>query len=262
MEKIKANPEVILVEPQLGENIGTAARAMANFCLPDLRLVNPREGWPNEKTIKASAGASSVIENATVFDRIEDSVSDLNYIFATTARSRDMVKAVFTPEQAVQEMEERIAQGQKVGILFGRERIGLKNNEVALADAIIMAPVNPEFASLNIAQAVLLVGYEWLKQSQNGTLGRETEFDGPGIPGMKYRSSKPASKTELIGFFEHLERELEDAGFFQPPEKKERMTQNLRNMFQRMEASEQEVRTLRGIVASLTRAHKRSKKVP
>ncbi len=260
MEKIKTNPEVILVEPQLGENIGTAARAMANFCLPDLRLVNPREGWPNEKAVKASAGASSVVENAKVYETIEESVSGLNYIFATTARSRDMVKAVFTPEQAVQEMQERIAQGQKVGILFGRERIGLKNNEVALADAIIMAPVNPEFASLNIAQAVLLVGYEWLKHSQNASLGRETEFDGPGIPGMKYRSSMPASKAELIGFFEHLEHELDEAGFFQPPEKKERMTQNLRNMFQRMEASEQEVRTLRGIVASLTRAHKRSKK--
>lgn len=230
---------------------------MGNFCIDQLTLVNPREGWPNEKAEKASSGAVSIIENARVTETLEEAVSDLNYVLATTARPRDMAKVVYTPEQAVAEIQKRQKEGQKVGILFGRERIGLKNHEVALSDAIIMAPVNPEFASLNIAQAVLLVGYEWLKQRENISIGRETEFDGPGLVGMNNRSSRPATKEELLGFFEHLENELENGGFFRPPEKRHKMVQNIRNMFQRMEATEQEVRTLRGIVASLTRAHKR-----
>ncbi len=253
-------PEIILVEPQLGENIGTAARAMANFCLASLRLVNPRDGWPNEMAVKAAAGANEIIENAKLFDTIDAAVADLNYVIATTARPRDMAKHVLTPERAIQEIHKRTKEEQKVGILFGRERVGLKNHEVALADAIVMAPVNPDFASLNIAQAVLLIGYEWYKQQENITIGRETEFDGPGILGMNYRASRPVTKSELIGFFDHLEQELDTSGFFKPVEKKSIMVQNIRNMFQRMEATEQEVRTLRGIVSSLTRTHLRSKK--
>ncbi len=262
MNETNTSPEFVLVEPQLGENIGTAARAMGNFCIDQLTLVNPREGWPNEKAVKASSGAVKIIENAKVTETLEEALSEANYVLATTARSRDMAKKVFTPEQAVGEIRKRQKEGQKVSILFGRERIGLKNEEVALADAIIMAPVNPEFASLNIAQAVLLVGYEWLKQQQNMTIGRETEFDGPGLVGMNNRSSRPATKEELIGFFGHLERELDESRFFTPPEKRHKMVQNIRNMFQRMEATEQEIRTLRGIVASLTRAHKKRNNTP
>ena len=262
MEETEIVPEIILVEPQLGENIGTAARAMGNFCLSKLSIVNPRDGWPSETAVKASAGAHSIIDNAKTHDTLEESLADLNYVLATTARPRDMAKVVFTPEEAIRQIRPKIDKGQKVGILFGRERVGLKNHEVALADAIVMAPVNPTFASLNIAQAVLLLGYEWLKQCNTATIGRETEFDGPGISGMNYRASRPASKQELVGFFEHLERELDEGGFFRPAEKRHSMVQNIRNMYQRMGATEQEVRTLRGIVSSLTRAHKRKTDMP
>lgn len=256
------SPKIILVEPQLGENIGTAARAMANFSLPEMRIVNPRDGWPSESAQKASAGADHVVQSAEIFQTTEEAISDLNYVLATTARPRDMTKLVLTPEQASQEMHKRLALGQKVGILFGRERVGLKNDEIALADAIVMAPVNPEFASLNISQAVLLIGYEWLKQGYTVSLGRETAFDGPGVAGLNMRNSRPAEKRELIAFFEHLETELDNSGFLKPKEKRTAMIRNIRNMFQRMEITEQEVRTLRGIVASLTRAHEIRKKMP
>ncbi|MEM7620509.1 MAG: RNA methyltransferase [Pseudomonadota bacterium] len=261
----KNSPKIILAEPQLGENIGMAARAMANFSLSDLWLVNPRDGWPNEMAVKAATGAHNIVHSATVFETVEDAVSDLNYILATTARPRDMVKEVITPEQAAKDMHKRLALGQKVGILFGRERVGLKNDEITLADAIVMAPVNPEFASLNISQAVLLVGYEWFKYSLSQTssqaLGRETSFDGPGMPGLNMRQSQPVEKKDLIAFFEHLEAELDQSGFLKPPEKRAAMIRNIRNMFQRMQATDQEVRTLRGIVSALTRVHERPRKI-
>lgn len=259
-------PNIILVEPQLGENIGMSARAMANFALDTLDLVNPREGWPNEMAVKAASGANHVIEEANVFGTLEDAISNLNYVYATTARPRDMTKLVLTPEQAAQDMHQRLADNQKVGLLFGRERVGLKNDEIALSDAIVIAPVNAKFASLNIAQAVLLMGYEWFKQSNAPTLGRATEFDGPGIAGLNMRDAGGkthlAKKRDLVAFFEHLEKELDNSGFLKPKEKRAAMVRNIRNMFQRMEATDQEVRTLRGIVSSLTRVHELRKKMP
>ncbi len=253
-------PAVILVEPQLGENIGTSARAMANFGLDDLHIVNPRDGWPSEKASSASAKADFVVDAARLHDTVEDAISDLHFVVATTARARDMVKPVLSPESAAKELHRRIGLGQKCGILFGRERVGLHNDEVTLADAIVIAPVNPKFASLNLAQSVLLMGYEWLKQSENPVLGRMTEFDGPGLEGMPLGKTRPANRNELSGFFAHLEKELDDAGFLRPKEKKPAMIRNLRNMFVRMAPTEQEVRSLRGVISSLTRTHLRKNK--
>ncbi|MFL5259412.1 MAG: RNA methyltransferase [Hyphomicrobiales bacterium] len=250
-------PAVVLVNPQLGENIGTAARAMANFGLRELRLVDPRDGWPNEKAKSAASGADWIVDEASVFETLDRALRDLNYVYATTARPRGMVKEVVTPEQAASDMRARLGGGQRVGVLFGRERWGLSNDEVARADVIITAPVDPSFASLNIAQAVLLVGYEWYKEDAR-TLGQATpELPALGGPGLQLGDSRPATKEELNGFFQHLERELDDAGFYKTPEKRPGMVRNIRNLFTRSELSEQEVRSLRGIVASLTRSHLR-----
>ena len=248
-------PIAILVNPQLGENIGTAARAMANFGLHELRLVDPRDGWPNEKALTSSSGANWIIENATVHETLADALKDVNYVYATTARPRGMVKEVITPEQAGHDMRARVARGEKIALLFGRERFGLSNDEVSLADVIVTAPVNPAFASINIAQAVLLMGYEWFKE-QAETLGQQTpELPALEGPGLQTPDTRLATKEELYGFFDHLERELDVAGFFKTEDKKPGMLRNIRNLFSRAELTEQEVRSLRGIVSSLTRAH-------
>jgi tRNA/rRNA methyltransferase len=248
-----------LVNPQLGENIGTAARAMANFELNEMRIVEPRDGWPNKKALSSSSGAHWILEGAQTYANLSEALADLNFVYATTARPRGMTKHVLTPEQAGQDMRERIGRGERIGILFGRERWGLTNDEITLADVIITAPVNPAFASINIAQAVLLVGYEWYKD-QASTLGQGTpELPAIEAPGLQMPDTRPATKAELYGFFEHLERELDEAGFFKTAEKKPGMMRNIRNLFSRAELSEQEVRSLRGMVASLTRAHERRK---
>jgi tRNA/rRNA methyltransferase len=255
----KPAPVVILVNPQLGENIGTAARAMANFALDELRLVSPRDGWPSDKALSAAAGASWVIERAQVFPDCPAAVGDLHCVYATTARPRDMIKEVMAPEGAARDMACRIAAGQKVGVLFGRERWGLENDEVALADVIITAPVNPAFASLNIAQAVLLVGYEWYKQSAT-TLGMGTAQT-PAItrPGLRMAGTRPATRAELMGLFGHLEAELDAVGFFKTPDMRPTMVRNLHNIFTRCGLTEQEVRSLRGVIAALSRAHERKR---
>jgi tRNA/rRNA methyltransferase len=254
-----AAPAVILVNPQLGENIGTAARAMANFALDDLRLVNPRDGWPSEKALGAAAGASRVIEQARVYADCREAVGELNFVYATTARPRDMIKEVMSPEGAARDMRDRIDRGQKVGVMFGRERWGLENDEVALADVIVTAPVVPTFASLNIAQAVLLVGYEWYKLSAT-SLGMGTGQSPPiERPGLRMAGTRPATRAELLGLFGHLEAELEAAGFFKSPNMRPTMVRNLHNIFHRAGLAEQEVRSLRGVIASLSRAHEREK---
>ena len=237
-------PAVILVAPQLGENIGTAARAMLNFGLTDLRIVRPRDGWPNERARAAASGADIVIDNVQLFDRTADAVAGLDYVVATTARARDMVKPILTPETAAARIREAFAGGGRAGLLFGPERTGLENDDLALADALMMVPVNPAFASLNLAQCVLLMSYEWHKA------GDTTEAER-----IEYQQTRPANKEELLGFFEHLEGELDRFGFLKPPEKRPSMVRNLRNMFQRAGLTEQEVRTLRGVVAALTRRY-------
>ncbi len=257
-----AGPTLVLVRPQLADNIGMVARAMANFGLDELRLVAPRDGWPNEKARAAASGANFIIDAATASGTLAEAIGDLNFVCATTARQRDLAKPVLTPEQAAQEMRRRIEAGERCGIVFGPERAGLETDEVALADAVVMAPVNPRFASLNLAQAVLLVSYEWLKETKRGTLGRVTRYEGPLQPGLKTRGSPPASKEELLGFFDHLESELARLGFFNPPHKRQTVMRNVRTMFARMSASEQEVRTLRGIVATLSRGKGTGRKPP
>ena len=248
-----AIPSMILVRPQLADNIGMVARAMANFGLDELRLVEPRDGWPNDKARAAAAGADFIVEAAEAFGTITEAVGDLNFICATTARQRDLAKPVLTPEQAVAEILKRQAEGQRCGVLFGPERTGLETGEIALADAVVMAPVNSKFASLNLAQATLLFGYEWIKATEEGTLGRVTTYEQPLQTGMRERGSPPATKEDLLGFLAHLEAELDRLGFFNPAHKRQVVMRNVHTMFARMGASEQEVRTLRGIVATLAK---------
>lgn len=245
------SPGIVLVEPQLADNIGMVARAMANFGLSELRLVAPRDGWPNEKARIAASGATFIIDEAQSFPTFESAMGDFHYVVATTARQRDLAKPVLTPEQAVAELRQRIANGERCGILFGRERNGLETSEIANADAIVMAPVDKTFASLNLAQSVLLLAYEWMKQSGQGSLGRITTYESPIATGLNNRGFAPASKDELLGFFDHLEAELAAKGFFNPPEKRPTVVQNLRSMFTRVQPTQQEVRTLRGIVKAL-----------
>ena len=248
-EDLPPGPAVILVEPQLGENIGMAARAMLNCGLTQLRLVNPRDGWPSEDAAAASAGADRVIDNARVFETTADAVADLQLVFATTARARDMTNRLVTPAQAAGEIRTFMAGGMEAGgnagVLFGREAKGLKNDDVVLSDAIIKIPVNPAFGSLNLAQAVFAVGHEWFKA------GTETPRDKAGDELAMPKETRPADKADLLGLFEHLEDELDKSGFFHVAEKRKVMSRNLRNMLQRAGLTEQEVRTLRGVVNSL-----------
>ncbi len=247
-------PTIILVEPQLGENIGAAARAMANFGLRDLRIVAPRDGWPNEAARASAALAVEIVDNAGVNATLGESVADFHFVAASSARSRFLAKPVMAPEAAMGEIADRIASGQRCCILFGKERSGLENADVAIADLIITAPVDPQFPSLNLAQAVLLLAYEWRKIVDPDSLGRQVTSDGPPFEaGSRHKASKPAERHELLGFFEHLERELDACGFLFPPAKRSTMVDNIRTMFTRMEPTEQEVRTLRGIVANLRR---------
>jgi tRNA/rRNA methyltransferase len=238
-------PIVVLVEPQLGENIGAAARAMANFGLSRLRLVKPLQGWPNERARVMAAGADRVLDGAALYDTLNDAIGDCSFVLATTARNHDQAKAVVSAEAAAAEMAPRVAAGESVAIIFGRERIGLENHEVALADRIVTLPINPAFASLNLAQAVVIVAYEWFKCAGGG----ELPFSMP-------EKSPPAPKQQLDTFFAELERELERVEFFRPEEKRGTMSVNLRNIFQRMSPTQQDIRTLHGIVNALIQGRK------
>lgn len=246
---LQGQPAIVLVAPQLPENIGAAARAMANFGLSDLRLVNPREAWPNDKARAAASGANHVIDAVRVFPDLVPAIADLSFVYATTARPREVAKAVVGPREAAVTARARIAAGDRVGLLFGRERTGLTNEEVALADAILTLPVDPAFSSLNIAQAVLIVAYEW-RLSGDASL----PFD----DGMGPR----ASRAELIGMFEHLEGALEQAGFFRPPERRPHIMLALKALYQRAGLTEQEVRTLRGVIAAFERRPTRPHALP
>ncbi len=251
LDLITGGPVIILVEPQLGENIGMVARAMANFGLSELRLVNPRDGWPSEKARAASSRAYHVIDAVEVYETLEDSIADLNRVMATTARPRDMIKTVLEPREAVELASSCVDEGQRVGILFGRERWGLENSEIALADEIVTFPVNPAFASLNIAQAVLLMAYEWMRLSE--TTNRQN-FTKP-----KDIQNSPATRETLVAFLNHLEGALDDANYFFPPERRERMLVNLRSIFVHAGLQEAEVQSLHGVVAALERRWKKNK---
>jgi tRNA/rRNA methyltransferase len=243
-------PVIILVAPQLGENIGTAARAMANFGLTDLRLVNPREGWPSERARAAASRADGVINQARVYDTLEAAIGDLGFVYATTARARDLPKPVVGPHEAAGRIRALGPGGTRVGVLFGRERSGLTNEEVSLADEILTFPVEPQFSSLNIAQAVLLLAYEWRLS------GLEDE-----TAGLKFvdEVGPPASKHDLVKMFEHLESALDGVEFFRPLGRRTNLVLGLRAMFQRARLTEDEVRTLRGVVSAFERREIRSR---
>ena len=254
MESSKVNsPAIILVEPQLGENIGASARAMANFGLTDLRLVNPRDGWPNDKAQAAASRADHVIEAARIFATTEQAIADLSFVYATTARTRDIPKIVVGPREAAEALRARSVAGGCTGVLFGRERWGLLNEEIALADAIVTFPVNPKFASLNIAQAVLLMSYEWMAAGLGEALPTRVA-----VPKFDWT---PGPKADLIGLMEHLESALDEAGYFREANKKAAMVQNLRALLQRPGFTESEIKVLRGVVAALERRHQRRREV-
>jgi tRNA/rRNA methyltransferase len=239
-------PAIILIEPQLSENIGMAARAMLNCGLQELRLVRPREIWPNDKAVAAASGADRILDGARLFPSTQAAIADLSRVFAATARPRYMTKPVWTARQAAGELRGLIGAGIATGILFGREATGLDNDDIALADTLITIPLNPQFSSLNLAMAVLMVGYEWFQR----------ESDAPGAVLTMPKETRPATRDELIGLFEHLESELDDCGFLRNLEKRPIMVRNLRNMFGRADLTEQEVRTLRGVITCLVSGRK------
>ncbi len=239
-------PVIILVQPQLAENIGMAARAMANFGLREMRLVAPRDGWPNRAAYHPAAGADAILDAAQCFDTTAAAVADLHAVLATTARQRGQMKRVLEPGPAFAAIAERSSAGETTGILFGRERTGLENDDVSVADAILTFPVEPGFASLNLAAAVLLAGYEWARVA-----GAAAPFATP--PG-----TPPARREAVLSLFAHLEGELDEAEFY-PPEKRAIMIRNMRDMFHRMALTEQDVRTWRGTIRALAEGRARRK---
>ncbi len=248
----QGGPAIVLVRPQLAVNIGMAARAMANFGLSDLRLVAPKGGWPRTDKYKddaeaAAAGALYLLNGATVFDTVELAIADLNAVYATTARERGQGKPVLAPDAAMGAWAARSRAGERQGILFGPERTGLNNDEIALADAIVTFPIDPAYGSLNLAQAVLLVSYEWMRHKDEAAL-----------PFSETQRSPPALRSAVTSFFDYIEAELSEAGYFKPDDKKPLMRRNLRNIFHRIGMTEQDVRTLRGAVVRLVAGPRRA----
>lgn len=239
-------PAVILVNPQLGENIGSAARAMANFGLSDLRLVGPRDPWPNPKAEAMGVGAGGVLAGARIYGSVAAAVGALQCVFATTARERAVAKPVLTPGEAARRMMDAGTAGEATGLLFGSERAGLDNDDLALADVMVTIPTDPSFSSLNLGQAVLLVAYEWFKVRD----ATPTERIDHGL-------AQPAAREDLFRLFAHLEEELEKGGFLYPPGNRAGMIRNLRAILHRAQLTDQEVRTLRGAIVALTRGKKR-----
>lgn len=239
----ETKPIIVLKHPQLGENIGMVARAMLNFGLTELRLVNPREEWPNNKAISTASGALEVIENTTVYETLNEAVHDVHMVYGTTARGRDMVNIIHTPATAAQDIQEQHSTGKKTAIVFGAERTGLENDDIALCNALITYPTNPDFSSLNLAQAVLLMSYE-LMRSENETSD---------IKLKKGNNTPFATRAEFDNFLHRLYDDLEDKGFFKTEKMKPVMKQNIESMLVRMQMTEQELNTLHGIIAAMKR---------
>ena len=242
---MRAAPSIVLINTQLPENIGAAARAMMNFGLKDLRLVAPRETWPNKKAYDLAGHAAPILDAAGVFATTREAVADLGRVYATTARAREMVKTVFTPPEAAKRMHRAKT---RVGVLFGPERTGLTNDDLAIADAAITIPTAPSLASLNIAQSVVVMAYQWFQVSETRDSGKRTT--GSAASSAMHKSPS-ATKKELTNFFDHLERELDEVDFWKVAAKKPKMWLNLRNIFARAELTDQEVRTLHGVIAAL-----------
>lgn len=237
-----SQPRFVLVQPQMGENIGGAARAMWNFGLDRMAVVNPRDGWPNQRAIAMASGAGRLLDEAGLYATTSEAIADSTFVFATTARHRGLTKPIMTPERAMEHARAMIGAGQKVAVLFGPERAGLENDDVALADAIISVPVNPEFASLNLAQCVLLTAYEWQRQVADVV---------PEV--MEMAKTEFASKIEIEKLGDHFEQRLDDAGFFFPEAKAESMRLNLRNLWNRLPITVSDVQIFHGMMRQMVR---------
>ncbi|WP_417239028.1 RNA methyltransferase [Celeribacter halophilus] len=235
-------PAIILVRPQMGENIGGAARAMWNFGLDRMRIIAPRDGWPNQKAVAMASGAGRLLDEAGLFDTVREAVADCDYVFATTARMRGITKPVMTPERAMEHARALVGEGKKVGVMFGPERAGLENEDVVEANAIVTVPVNPLFASLNLAQAVLLMSYEW---------GRQTTDTPPEV--MEMAKTEWAGHVEVEKLGDHYEEVMDQAGFFFPEHKAENMKLNLRNLWSRMPLTRADVQMLHGVMRQMKR---------
>ena len=241
MPRPTPQPSFVLVRPQMGENIGAAARAMWNFGLDRMRITSPRDGWPNQKAIAMASGAGRLLDEAQMFETTAEAVAECSYVYATTARPRELTKPVFTPAHAMQDAAKRIAAGEQVAVIFGPERAGLENDDIARANAIISVPVNPEFASLNLAQCVLLCGYEW----RNATVESE--------PATVSMDGEWASQEEMEKLAAHYEERMQVAGFFYPETKAANMKMNLRNLWSRMPLTRADVQMLHGVLRQMVR---------
>lgn len=239
-------PTVILVRPQLAENIGASARAMGNFGLSELRLVAPRDVWPNPKALAMASGAAGILERARLYPDLRAATADLRFLVATTARPREMIKPVLTPRATAEALRQHHGASLSCGLIFGPERSGLENDEAGLAQVICEIPANPAFRSLNLAQAVLIVGYEWYRAADS-------------TPAYRLVADKqaPATAADLEFFLDRLERALDATGFLYPPEKRPSMLRNVRNIFRRLQPLDQELRTLQGILSALSRSRGR-----
>lgn len=238
-------PCVILNVPQLAENIGAVARVMANFGLSDLRLVAPRDGWPQDRAWASASGADWPLNDAKVFVTVEEAIADLQLVYATTARPRELHLPILTPREAAANLSSAVATGLKTGLLFGGERAGLETADIALCAAVVTIPIDPKFRSLNLAQAVSINAYEW-----------RVTVEAAAPPAFR-EGAPPADQAAMLGLYEHLERELDEAGFFHPPEKRPSMVQNLRSALSKASLNDQEVRTFRGVVTALSRGRGR-----
>ena len=245
MPESQRQPYFVLVRPQMGENIGASARAMWNFGLEKMRVVAPRDGWPSTRAVAMASGAGRLLDAAQHFDGVSEAVGDANFIFATTARGRGLTKPILAPEEAMRQAAEKLAQGQKVAVLFGPERAGLENEDIAGANALISVPVNPDFPSLNLAQCVLLMAYEWRRAQGQVELAR-----------MELAKTQWAEAIEVEKLAQHYEERLEDAGFFFPEAKAPGMKVNLRNMWSRFTLTRADVQMLHGVLRQLVRGNK------
>ena len=241
MPQENPQPAFVLIRPQMGENIGAAARAMWNFGLDRMRITSPRDGWPNQKAVVMASGAGRLLDEAVMCETTAEAVADCTYVYATTARPRELTKPVFTPAHAMKDAAQRIANGEKVAVLFGPERAGMENDDIAKANAIISVPVNPEFASLNLAQCVLLTGYEW-RQATVETVPATTSMEG-----------EWASQQEMEALAQHYEDRMETAGFFFPEHKAPSMKIHLRNLWSRLPLTRADVQMLHGVMRQMVR---------
>lgn len=236
---LRPAPAVVLVEPQLGENIGAVARAMLNFGMSDLVIVNPRDGWPNEKAVAMASGASAVLDKARIAPTTAEGIAPFHHVLAMTARPRESLLPVLTPREAAQEMKARVCRSERCAILLGPERAGLSNEDVGRADGVIAIPVNPAFASLNVAQAAVVMAYEW------------AIADGAGLPPADLDQAPPATKEQFEGFIDQLFESLADARYFYPEERRSALERKIKTAFARANLTEGEVRTLRGVIKAL-----------